>query len=177
MPNSVSILAVALQFMFMIHRLQHAGNFKQAWETIPWEALWQHLRCISMSTSLLSVIQDVYAVADDEYALKDGAKRARVYPTRGVKQGCSLYPLLFHFTSTMLTQLLRAVTGTEDVRVTHTLYADDITLLSNEAGAKQTISDTLAQNDSFTFLVMTFYRTLNMAKSAANAPPAVLTSA
>eukprot|EP00983_Pelagomonas_calceolata_P059492 1145939-Pelagomonas_calceolata.AAC.2 len=32
-------------------------DFKQAYDTIPREALWQHLRRISMPTSLLSVIQ------------------------------------------------------------------------------------------------------------------------
>eukprot|EP00983_Pelagomonas_calceolata_P068809 1150096-Pelagomonas_calceolata.AAC.2 len=55
-------------------------DFKQAYDTIPREALWQHLRRISMPTSLLSVIQNLYA--DDEYVLKDGAKTARVHPTR-----------------------------------------------------------------------------------------------
>eukprot|EP00983_Pelagomonas_calceolata_P049226 1141403-Pelagomonas_calceolata.AAC.4 len=48
------------------------------------EALWQHLRRISMPTSLLPVIQDLYT--DDEYVFKDGAKTARVHPTRVVKQ-------------------------------------------------------------------------------------------
>eukprot|EP00983_Pelagomonas_calceolata_P022687 714094-Pelagomonas_calceolata.AAC.1 len=38
-------------------------------------------------------------------------------------------------------------------------------------------SDTLAHKDSFKYLGMTVYRTLNMAKSAENAPRALLTSA
>ena len=33
----------------------------------------------------------------DEYVLKDGDKTARVHPTRGVKQGCHMSPLLFSF--------------------------------------------------------------------------------
>eukprot|EP00983_Pelagomonas_calceolata_P043377 1138871-Pelagomonas_calceolata.AAC.3 len=92
----------------------------QAYDTIPREALWQHLCRISMPTSLLSVIQDMYA--GDKSALKVGAKTAYVHPTRGVKQGCE-----------------GAVTGTEDVRVTHMLYADGLTLLSSEAGALSTM--------------------------------------
>eukprot|EP00983_Pelagomonas_calceolata_P019657 618919-Pelagomonas_calceolata.AAC.1 len=73
--------------MFIIRHLQHAArtaqpnnssrlhaafiDFKQAFDTIPREALWQHLLRISMPTSLLSVIQDLYA--EDEHFLKDGA--------------------------------------------------------------------------------------------------------
>jgi len=45
-----------------------------------------------MPAPLLSVIQDTYN--RDEYVLKDGDKTARVHPTRGVKQGCPLSPLL-----------------------------------------------------------------------------------
>eukprot|EP00967_Tisochrysis_lutea_P067521 scaffold88185_cov29-Tisochrysis_lutea.AAC.1 len=82
--------------MFMLGHLQRAActvqpnnasrlhaafiDFKQAYNTIPREALWQHLRCISIPTSLLPVIQDMYA--DDECVLKDGSKMARVQPTR-----------------------------------------------------------------------------------------------
>eukprot|EP00983_Pelagomonas_calceolata_P017625 552972-Pelagomonas_calceolata.AAC.1 len=69
-----------------------------------------------------------------------------------------------------------AVTGIEDVCVTHLLYADDLTLLSNEAGALQIIG-TLAYKDSFQYHSMMFYRTLDMAKSAENASRAMLTSA
>ena len=46
-----------------------------------------------MPAPLLCVIQDIYN--RDEYVLKDGDKTARVRPTRGVKQGCPLSPLLF----------------------------------------------------------------------------------
>eukprot|EP00983_Pelagomonas_calceolata_P117466 1160419-Pelagomonas_calceolata.AAC.1 len=65
---------------------------------------------------------------------------------RGVKQGCSLSPLLFTFyindVELIAEDVRGAVTGTDNVRVTHILYAqaDDLTMLSNEAGALQTMS-------------------------------------
>jgi hypothetical protein len=96
-----------LQPIFILRHLQHAArtlqprqsgrlhtafiDFKQAYDTIPRQALWQHLQRTRMPTSLLSITQDMYA--DDEYVLKDGDKTARVHPSRGVKQGCPLSPM------------------------------------------------------------------------------------
>eukprot|EP00983_Pelagomonas_calceolata_P120841 1160743-Pelagomonas_calceolata.AAC.1 len=86
--------------------------------------------------------------ADDEYVLKDGAKTAHVHPTRGVKQGCPLSPLLFSLyindVDSIAEDVRGAVTGTEDVCVTHMLYADDLTLLTNEASVLQTMLCRLA---------------------------------
>eukprot|EP00983_Pelagomonas_calceolata_P037930 1136605-Pelagomonas_calceolata.AAC.1 len=46
-----------------------------------------------MSSQLISIIKYLYQ--DDKYILIDRDKRATVQPTRGVKQGCPLSPLLF----------------------------------------------------------------------------------
>jgi hypothetical protein len=70
------------------------------------------------------VIQDMYN--RDEYVLKDGDKTARVRPTRGVKQGCPLSPLLFSLNITDIDDIAEgisgAITGTAGVHVSHTSH-------------------------------------------------------
>ena len=142
---------VTLCNLFILRHLQHAArtikpngsprlhaafiDFKQAYDTIPTDALWKHLRRTRMPAPLLSVIQDMYN--RDEYVLKkNGDTTARVHPTRGVKQGCPLSPLLFSLYINNIDDIAegvsRAITGTAGVHVSHMLYADDLTLLSNE---------------------------------------------
>ncbi len=74
-----------------------------------------------MPTCLLKIIQNLYDA--DEYVLMDGTKQARVRPTRGVKQGFPLSPLLFSLYINGVDCIARdvcgAVTGVADVRVTH----------------------------------------------------------
>ena len=76
---------------------------------IPWDALWKHLRRTRMPAPLLCVIQDIYN--RDEYVLKDGDKTARVRPTRGVKQGCPLSPLLFSLYINDIDNIAEGVSG------------------------------------------------------------------
>jgi len=114
-------------------------DFKQAYDTIPRQALWSHFRRIRMPATLLSALQSLYE--GDQDLLRDGHKAARVKPTVGVKRGCPLSPLLFSLyindIGTIAEGVQGAVTGTEDVRVTHMLYADDLNLLANDLDALQ----------------------------------------
>ena len=86
-----------------------------------------------MPVQLLSIIKNLYQ--DDEYILVDGDKKVHVRPARGVKQGCPLSPLLFSLYINDIPSVSDgaqgAVTGSEGVQVSHLLYADDLTLLSN----------------------------------------------
>ncbi len=120
-------------------------DFKQAYDTIPRQALWSHFRHIRTPATLFFALQSLYA--GDQYLLQAGHKAARVKPTVGVKQGCPLSPLLYSLYNdigTMAEGVQGAVTGSEDVRVTHILHADDLTLLANAPNAMQTMLNRLA---------------------------------
>jgi len=136
--------------MFNLRRLVHAAkqikpkgcshlhmvfiDFKQVYDTIDRPHLWDHLNNIRMPTHLVNDNKQMYD--GDEYVLIDGAKTTSTgnstVPLRGVKQGCHLSPLLLLFINDVDdefgTGFMGAVTGTEGLRVTHMLYADDLTL-------------------------------------------------
>ena len=99
-----------------------------------------------MPEQLLSIIKNLYQ--DDEYILVDGDKKVHVRPARGVKQGCPLSPLLFSLyindIPTVADGVQGAVTGSEGVHVSHLLYADDLTLLSNKPQQLQCMLNKLA---------------------------------
>jgi len=100
-----------------------------------------------MPPSLLNIIKDLYA--EDPYILvdHDGLKSVHATPTRGVMQGCPLSPLLFSLYIYDMDSIAEgvegAITGSSTIRVTHTLYADDLCLLANRPDQLQTMLNRL----------------------------------
>lgn len=146
-----------LQPMFILRHLVHAAqrikplgrphmhtafvDFSQAYDTVPRSRLWDHLKRLGVPRDLADILREIYR--DDEYILIDGNKcaRTRGVSLRGVKQGCPLSPLLFTLyisdVDDAFSGCVGAVTGTETLRVTHLLFADDLALTSNNTGHLQ----------------------------------------
>ena len=129
-------------------------DFTAAYDTIPRQQLWQHLEAIGMPPWMLGAVKAMYA--QDAYIFVDGEKRSGlIRPSKGVKQGCPLSPLLFSLYINDLDPRLmasqaqaRAQPGSRNVtfgarmfgsarRVTHLFYADDLVLLAESAGELQ----------------------------------------
>jgi len=120
-------------------------DFKQAYDSIPRDKLWDHLYRCRMPPHLVSILQNLYHA--DEYTLLDGDKRAFVQPTFGVKQGCPLSPLLFSIylndIDSVAEGIQGAVTAIPNFTVTHMLFADDLALLSNRPSDLQRLLNKL----------------------------------
>ena len=110
-------------------------DFTQAYDRIDRTKLWAHLESIGVPGHLMRAIRGMYT--GDTYTLVEGPKRTNpVHPTRGVKQGCPLSPLLFSFfindfaahTNTLQTYGVPLRTGNRVV--SHLFYADDLALIS-----------------------------------------------
>ena len=110
-------------------------DFTQAYDRIDRTKLWAHLESIGVPGHLMRAIRGMYT--GDTYTLVEGPKRTNpVHPTRGVKQGCPLSPLLFSLfindfaahTNTLQTYGVPLRTGNRVV--SHLFYADDLALIS-----------------------------------------------
>ncbi|KAJ9514701.1 hypothetical protein QJQ45_028415, partial [Haematococcus lacustris] len=141
-----------MQPMFILRHLVHAQkasadakhrklftafiDFKQAYDHIPRQQLWEHLRntCgVKLPQPLLACLEGLYR--DDNYVLIDGPHRTPpVTPDQGVKQGCPISPLLFAlYVHDISKEFLGPVDAVrvQGTPVTHFMYADDLSTSSH----------------------------------------------
>ncbi|KAJ9534668.1 hypothetical protein QJQ45_002923 [Haematococcus lacustris] len=133
-----------MQPMFILRYLVHAQkasvdakhrklftafiNFKQAYDHIPRQQLWEHLRVgVKLPQPLLACLEGLYR--DDSYVLIYGPHRTPpVTPDQSVKQGCPISPLLFAlYVHDISKEFLGPVDAVrvQGTPVTHFMYADD----------------------------------------------------
>ena len=126
-------------------------DFKNAFNSMDLEAIWTWLELVNVPDVplLKNIYKDTYCQVDTPYG-----KTAKIYLTRGTKQGDCLSPLLFSLLfNALLTQLSRI--NREDQlgylneigqRTLHRAFADDLSLMT---GSKESMQSALSMVEAF----------------------------
>ena len=122
-------------------------DFTTAYDLVDRSKLWDHLHRLHIPPHLLRYIEMLYH--ENVYILKDGHVTGGISPTRGLKQGCPLSPLLFaiyicDLPGAVHDKRLGARTLANDVYIPHLEFADDLALMSNTATRLQSLLDLLS---------------------------------
>ena len=111
-----------------------------AYDTVDRGILWTKMKGLGFDGKFLANIQDFY-MGDNIVSEVAGVSTRPVYLGRGVRQGCSMSPLLFAlYLSTMGHELSLSIHGVKlhKVRVSAMFFADDIVLVAEtEEGLKE----------------------------------------
>src|SRR3954463_9915947 len=118
-----------------------ALDIRKAYDTVFREGLWKRLLDIGVNGKMWRVIRNIYEVVESTVSGR-GADRM-VSVELGLKQGCTLSPLLFLIFVEGLSQKLRKCSvglETGHVLINHLLFADDLALC---AGSRQELQKLL----------------------------------
>ena len=115
----------------------HKGfvDITKAYDTISRDILWTKLENLGFGQAFISCLKTIYK--DDCITTSVGGRQSRqIFLSSGVRQGCSLSPLLFAlYVSDLGHELCKSGEGfdIEDVNIPALFFADDIVLLSSSA--------------------------------------------
>lgn len=117
-------------------------DFKKAFDTIEFNAIWQALEKYNIDPCTISMIKQLYAAGTT--SVNVGGKRANFTTQRGVRQGDSLSPLLFVLTLQLALENVKW--GERGYPINGKLlrllaYADDIVLCAKSLQEMQTMLD------------------------------------
>ena len=103
--------------------LQLAIDLTTAFDTVPRDELGRALLWAGANNSLIATILDLHSVC--QYTVQHKGRSKCIHMRRGVRQGCTLAPLLYVIFSAYLISKLQACLPADWVQHHLTLYADD----------------------------------------------------
>ena len=110
-------------------------DIKKAYDSVSRDILWAKLERLGFGPAFISCLRTIYS--DDSITTSIGGRKTReIFLSRGVRQGCSLSPLLFAlYISELGHDLCQSGEGfvIGDVNICALFFADDIVLLSPKA--------------------------------------------
>ena len=138
-----TILAKAKESGQLVHK--SFVDIKKAYDSVSRGILWNKLANLGFGPVFIQCLKAIYS--DDCITTSVGGRKTRpIYLSRGVRQGCSLSPLLFAlYISDLGNDLCKTGEGfdIEDVNICALFFADDIVLLSpNAKGLKKLLEIT-----------------------------------
>ena len=107
-------------------------DISKAYDSVNREILWKKLSSLGFSGAFLQCLQSLYT-GDSLVSFIDGISTRPIYPKRGLRQGCSLSPLLF---ALYISDLGSALSASSEgftlggVTFSGLLFADDVVLIS-----------------------------------------------
>ena len=107
-------------------------DISKAYDSVNREILWKKLSSLGFSGAFLGCLQSLYT-GDSLVSFVDGISTRPIHPKRGLRQGCSLSPLLF---ALYISDLGSAISASSEgfmlggVTFSGLLFADDIVLVS-----------------------------------------------
>ena len=116
-------------------------DVSKAYDSVNRSILWSKLKSMGFGGEFLSCLQALYTT-DSVDSVVNGISSRPVYLRRGLRQGCSLSPLLFAlYISEIGSDLTRSLEGFELGGVTFSglLFADDIVLISKTFNGLETL--------------------------------------
>ncbi|HLX54571.1 MAG TPA: reverse transcriptase family protein, partial [Aquella sp.] len=109
-------------------------DFKAAFDSIPWDALFYKLYRLGFSDKIVKLLSGLYSGSSCSVKLKEGQTKSFLVNV-GVKQGCLLSPLLFALYINDMEDSFDIENGfdfNENTRISLLKYADDIVMLTSD---------------------------------------------
>ena len=152
-----TILAKAKESGQQVHK--SFVDIKKAYDSVSRDILWDKLAKLGFGPVFIQCLKTIYT--DDCINTSLGGRTTRqIYLSRGVRQGCSLSPLLFAlYISDLGHELCKSGQGfgIEDVNICSLFFADDIVLLSPTAAGLKKLLDITQRH--FKLLQLSFSKT------------------